>query len=115
MFQDLNKWQIVCLVEHLSSNRVAALCVKPILALPNCLVNPIRRKRLMKNHVYKMLELVGSSETSIEEAISTAVAQASKTVRNMDWFEVVHTRGHIENGKIGHYQVTLKIGFTLET
>ena len=68
----------------------------------------------MNNHVYKVLELVGSSETSIEEAISTAVAVASKTVRNMDWFEVVHTRGHIENGKVGHYQVTLKIGFTLE-
>jgi flavin-binding protein dodecin len=69
----------------------------------------------MKNHVYKVLELVGSSETSIEDAINTAVAQASKTVRNMDWFEVVHTRGHIENGKVGHFQVTLKIGFTLET
>ena len=68
----------------------------------------------MKNHVYKILELVGSSETSIEDAISTAVAQASKIVRNMDWFEVVQTRGHIENGKVGHYQVTLKIGFTLE-
>jgi hypothetical protein len=69
----------------------------------------------MKNHVYKVIEVVGSSETSIEEAISTAVAQASKTVRNMDWFEVVQTRGHIENGKIGHFQGTLKIGFTLET
>jgi dodecin len=68
----------------------------------------------MKNHVYKVFELVGSSETSIEEAISAAISQASKTVRNMDWFEVVQTRGHIENGKIGHYQVTLKIGFTLE-
>ena len=68
----------------------------------------------MKNHVYKVIEIVGSSETSIEDAISTAVAQASKTVRNMDWFEVVQTRGHIENGKIAHYQVTLKIGFTLE-
>jgi hypothetical protein len=69
----------------------------------------------MKNHVYKMLEIVGSSETSIEEAISTAIAQANKTVRNMEWFEVVQTRGHIENGKIAHYQVTLKIGFTLES
>ena len=69
----------------------------------------------MKNHVYKMLELVGSSETSIEDAITTAIAQAHKTVRNMDWFEVVQTRGHIKNGKIGHFQVTLKIGFTLET
>jgi dodecin len=68
----------------------------------------------MRNHVYKILDLVGSSETSIEDAISTAVAQANKTIRNMDWFEVVHTRGHIENGKISHYQVTLKIGFSLE-
>jgi hypothetical protein len=69
----------------------------------------------MKRHVYKMLEIVGSSETSIEEAISTAIAQANKTVRNMEWFEVVQTRGHIENGKIGHYQVALKIGVTLES
>jgi flavin-binding protein dodecin len=68
----------------------------------------------MNDHVYKVLELVGSSEISMEDAISTAVAQANKTVRNMDWFEVVQTRGHIENGKIGHYQVTLKIGFRLE-
>lgn len=69
----------------------------------------------MKNHVYKILEIVGSSETSIEEAISTAIAQANKTVRNMDWFEVIQTRGHIAKGKVGHYQVTLKIGFTLES
>ena len=68
----------------------------------------------MNNHVYKVLELVGSSETSIEDAIKTAIEKANKTVRSMDWFEVVQTRGHIENGKIGHYQVTLKIGFTLE-
>ena len=68
----------------------------------------------MANHVYKIIEIVGSSETSIEDAISTAITQAGKTVRNMDWFEVVDTRGHIKNGKIGHYQVTLKIGFTLE-
>jgi len=69
----------------------------------------------MKNHVYKILEIVGSSETSIEEAISAAIAQANKTVRNMDWFEIIQTRGHIVNGKVGHYQVTIKIGFTLES
>jgi flavin-binding protein dodecin len=69
----------------------------------------------MTNHVYKVIEIVGSSETSIEDAISTAIELASKTIRNMDWFEVVQTRGHIKGGKIGHYQVTLKIGFTLET
>jgi flavin-binding protein dodecin len=68
----------------------------------------------MTNHVYKVLEIVGSSETSIDDAIKTAIAQANKTIRNMDWFEVVQTRGHIKDGKIGHYQVTLKIGFTLE-
>jgi flavin-binding protein dodecin len=53
----------------------------------------------MKNHVYKILEIVGSSETSIEEAISSAIGHASKTVRNMDWFEVTQTRGHIEDGE----------------
>jgi dodecin len=68
----------------------------------------------MADHVYKVIEIVGSSESSIEDAIRGAVAQASKTVRNMDWFEVLETRGHIKDGVIGHYQVTLKIGFTLE-
>ena len=69
----------------------------------------------MSNHVYKVLEIVGSSQTGTDDAIKTAVEVASKTVRNMDWFEVVETRGHIRDGKIAHYQVTLKIGFTLET
>ena len=68
----------------------------------------------MTNHVYKVIEIVGSSETSVDDAIKNAIAQANKTIRNMDWFEVVQTRGHIKDGKIGHYQVTLKIGFTLE-
>ena len=65
-------------------------------------------------HVYKILELVGSSETSIEDAIKNAISRASKTVREMKWFEVVQTRGHIENGAVGHYQVTLRVGFTLD-
>ena len=68
----------------------------------------------MSEHVYKKIELVGSSETSIEDAIQNALAHASKTVRDMGWFEVTETRGHIVDGKVGHYQVTLKIGFTLE-
>jgi dodecin len=67
-----------------------------------------------KKHVYKILEVVGSSETSIEDAVGTAIAHANKTVRNMDWFEIIQTRGHIVNGKLGHYQVAIKIGFTLE-
>ncbi|MBR0961093.1 dodecin [Bradyrhizobium japonicum] len=66
------------------------------------------------DHVYKILDLVGSSETSIEDAIKNAISRASKTVREMRWFEVVQTRGHIDNGTVGHYQVTLRVGFTLE-
>ena len=68
----------------------------------------------MSNHVYKMLELTGSSTTGIEDAVNTAIAKAHETVRNMQWFEVVETRGHIRDGKVAHWQVTVKIGFTLE-
>ena len=68
----------------------------------------------MTDHVYKILELVGSSDQSIESAIQNALARASATIRDMRWFEVVQTRGHIENGKVASYQVTLKVGFTLE-
>ncbi|MEQ8281235.1 MAG: dodecin family protein [Parvibaculum sp.] len=68
----------------------------------------------MPEHVYKVVEIVGSSPKSIEDAISSAVEKASKNLRELRWFEVVETRGHIENGKVGHYQVKLKIAFTLE-
>jgi dodecin len=66
------------------------------------------------SHVYKTLELTGSSTSGSDDAIRTAIERASKTVRSMDWFEVVETRGRIEDGKIAHWQVTLKIGFRLE-
>ncbi len=66
------------------------------------------------HHVYKVVELVGSSPDSIEDAIKSAIARAGSTLRNLRWFEVVETRGHIENGEVHHYQVTLKVGFTLE-
>jgi len=65
-------------------------------------------------NVYKKIEIVGSSKTSIEDAIQGAVSRASSTLTNVDWFEVSEIRGHIENGKIAHYQVGLKIGFKLE-
>ena len=68
----------------------------------------------MKDHIYKVIELVGSSETSIEDAIKTAIERASKTLKHLRWFEVVQTRGHLEDGKIHHYQVTLKVGFTMD-
>jgi dodecin len=68
----------------------------------------------MSEHVYKVIDLIGSSEKSIEDAIETAVTRASETMRNLRWFEVVETRGQIENGKVRHYQVALRVGFTLE-
>lgn len=67
-----------------------------------------------KDHVYKILDLVGSSETSIEDAIKNAISRAAKTVRDIKWFEVVQTRGHVENGAVRHFQVALRVGFTLE-
>ena len=68
----------------------------------------------MSDHVYKLLELTGSSETSIEDACQRAIGKASETVRNIRWFEVLETRGHVEDGRVAHWQVTLKVGFTLE-
>ncbi|MCS7465377.1 dodecin family protein [Stieleria sp. ICT_E10.1] len=68
----------------------------------------------MPGHVYKKIEITGTSKTSIEDAVANAIAQAGKTVREMRWFEVTETRGDIIEGKIGHWQVTVKIGFTLE-
>ncbi len=68
----------------------------------------------MSDHVYKVVELVGSSPDSIENAIQTAIRRADQTLRNLRWFEVVQTRGHVENGEVRHYQVVLKAGFTLE-
>jgi flavin-binding protein dodecin len=74
----------------------------------------LRKYGHMSDHIYKKIELVGSSPNGFEEAVKNALARAEKTVRNMRWFEVAETRGYIENGKISHWQVTLKIGFTLE-
>jgi hypothetical protein len=68
----------------------------------------------MQEHIYKVVELVGSSETSIEDAINVAISRANETIRQLRWFEVVQTRGHIEDGKVRHYQVALKVGFTME-
>jgi len=68
----------------------------------------------MPNHIYKKVELTGSSTTGIEDAVSNALAKAAASIRNMHWFEVVETRGHIEGDKIAHWQVTIKVGFTLE-
>jgi len=68
----------------------------------------------MSDHVYKKIEIVGSSPDGVDAAVRNAVERASKSVRNMRWFEVTETRGHIEGGKVAHWQVTVKIGFTLD-
>ncbi len=68
----------------------------------------------MADHIYKKIELVGSSPKGIEEAVKNALNRAKKTIRNMRWFEIADTRGYLEAGKIAHWQVTLKVGFTLE-
>lgn len=68
----------------------------------------------MTDNVYKQIELTGSSKVGIEDAISNAIAKSSETIRNLRWFKVVDTRGHIEDGKVQHWQVTIKVGFTME-
>ena len=68
----------------------------------------------MSEHVYKILELVGSSSKGLDQAISNAVSRASKTVRSIDWFEVKEVRGHVKDGKVAHTQVVLRVGFRLE-
>ena len=67
----------------------------------------------MSDHVYRVVEIVGSSATSSDDAIHTAIARAGKTLKDIDWFEVKETRGHVENGQVSHFQVTLKVGFKI--
>ena len=68
----------------------------------------------MKNHIYKLIEITGTSPTSMEDAVARAIKRAHKTVKNLNWFQVVETRGSITKGKVLQWQVTLKVGFTLE-
>jgi hypothetical protein len=68
----------------------------------------------MKDHVYKLIELTGTSTTSIEDAVDRAIQRAHKTVKNLRWFEVIETRGSINKGKVEHWQVTIKVGFSVE-
>ena len=68
----------------------------------------------MSDHVYKLVELVGSSTVSTDDAIRNAIETAAKTLRHIDWFETIEARGHVKDGKVAHFQVTLKVGFRLE-
>lgn len=78
------------------------------------LENNLKENKMSNHHIYKKIEMVGSSTTSIEDAIQNALTECNKTIKNMDWFEVTETRGHIVDGAVGHFQVTLKIGFRIE-
>jgi dodecin len=73
-----------------------------------------RTARDNADHVYRVIEIVGTSEKSISDAINNAITRAHKTLRNLRWFEVARTSGHIDDGKVRHYQVTLSVGFTME-
>lgn len=75
---------------------------------------PQKPEEAMDPHVYKIVEIVGTSNVSIEDAIQRGIARASNSLRNIGWFEVTDTRGHVADGRITHFQVTLKIGFTLD-
>jgi flavin-binding protein dodecin len=70
--------------------------------------------RGMSDHVYKSIEITGSSSEGVTQAIDRAIARASQTMRNVDWFEVTAVRGHVADGRVAHYQVTMKVGFRLE-
>jgi hypothetical protein len=76
--------------------------------------NLISRRPEVSDHIYKIIQLVGSSPDSVEDAIQNAVTRASKSLKNLRWFEVLETRGQVEGGKVTHFQVTLKVGFTLD-
>jgi dodecin len=81
--------------------------------LPRAVKGAHREEKRMPDNVYKVEEIVGTSETGLEEAIEGAIDRASKTIKNLDWFEVLEIRGHVVEGEIAHYQVKLKIGFKL--
>lgn len=68
----------------------------------------------MKDHVYKLIELTGTSTISLEDAVEKAIKRAHKTIKNLGWFQVIETRGSINKGKVAHWQVTIKVGFTVE-
>ena len=91
----------------LNPRLLACLMVARSFGTPN-------KEKSMSNHVYKHLELTGSSTESSDDAVRRAIAKAAETVRNIQWFEVTQTRGHVHEGKVQHWQVTLKVGFTLE-
>jgi flavin-binding protein dodecin len=89
----------------------------PPIVRPDLLTNrfyPIPKEPNMKDHVYKLIELTGTSTTSIEDAVEKAIKRAHKTIKNLCWFQVVETRGNINKGKVQHWQVTIKVGFTVE-
>jgi len=101
-------------VSWLAAGRVSLRAIQGIAQVFCCFEALARNNARMAEHVYKKIEIVGSSPNGFEEAVQNALGRAKKTIRNMRWFEVSETRGYIDDGKIAHWQVTLKIGFTLD-
>jgi flavin-binding protein dodecin len=97
-------------------NMIRVIAPVKLMTSNMCIVRTCKKngRKKVKDHVYKIIELAGSSHESIEKAIENAIERASKSVRELRWFEVIQTRGHIEDGKVAHYQVVIKAGFSLE-
>jgi flavin-binding protein dodecin len=85
----------------------------PKRSAPMAVTEPRRGGEWMTDNIYKVIEIVGSSTTGIEDAVEKAIARASESLHDLRWFEIKETRGHIEEGRVAHYQVTLRVGFTL--
>jgi dodecin len=101
--------------EHEENQRNRLCALRVLRGVISVVFGAVRPKNArMSDHVYKKIELVGSSADGFDAAVKNALTRATKTVRNMRWFEVTETRGYLEEGKISHWQVTLKVGFTLE-
>jgi dodecin len=84
------------------------------LLLQLMLLSKVSKGGVMSDHIYKQIELTGSSKTSVEDAVQNAITKASKTLHNLNWFQVVETRGYIENNRVDYWQVTIKLGFRLD-
>ena len=82
--------------------------------MKNSMPGSLNRENIMSAHTYKIIELVGSSTEGSDQAIRDAIAKAALSVKHMDWYEVIESRGHIVDGKVAHFQVTIKVGFRLE-
>jgi dodecin len=103
--------QCSCTTHHI---RTASASTQPQYIERRSFILSFGKERNVSEHIYKIVELVGSSKTSIEDAVQNAIGKAAESLRNLRWFQVAETRGYIENGTVAYWQVTIKVGFTVE-